>query len=260
MSHIMIQYYCAICGIICSVMFLLGFVAADFIAPIKPWWTAEQTARHYQEHTMGVHGGAALLIISGMFYLPFSAAISYQMHRVPNLPYLVHQLQLASAAAGVRSFILPGIILGVTSYRPYRPVEITQVMSDFFWLCALMPWPTFMAQNFAFAYAIIIDRRKRPLFPKELAFVNIIVPILFTPGIGMHSTLIGPVAFNGALSFWVPGTLFCLQLVVDSYYLVLAIREESRSNEQDNGHPEGQSEDLDSGSSKDKSLTPGNTV
>ncbi|KAL4810804.1 hypothetical protein BDV18DRAFT_155417 [Aspergillus unguis] len=224
----MIQYYCAGCGVICSLTFLLGFVAVDFIGPIKPWWTAEQTARHYQEHTKGVHGGAALLVVSGMFYLPFSAAISYQMHRIPNLHYLVHQLQLASAAAGIWTFILPGIILGVTGYRPYRNAEITQGMSDFFWICALTPWPTFLIQNFAFSYAIIIDERQKPLFPKEVALANIVAPVLFTPALGMHTTLTGPVAFNGTLTFWVPGVFFCTQLVVDSVFLSLAIRNEAR--------------------------------
>jgi len=228
LSHIAVRYYCAACGVIFSIVFFLAFVAADFIAPIKPWWDAEQTANHYQKHMVRVRAGAAILVVSGMFYLPFSAAISYQMRRVPNLHYLVHQLQLASAAAGVWTFILPGIILAATSYRPYRPVEITQMFNDFFWICAFMPWPTFIAQNFAFSYAIIYDSRKKPLFPKELAILNIITPILLTPAIGMHCKKTGSVAYNGAMTFWVPGVAFCLQLILDSWYLYASIRDEAR--------------------------------
>jgi len=228
LSHIAIQYYCAACGVICSIMFLLGFVAADFVSPIKPWWDAEQTANHYKEHTVRVRAGAAILVVSGMFYLPFSAVISYQMSRIPNLHYLVHQLQFASAAAGVWTFMLPGIILAATSYRPYRPVEITQTFNDFFWICAFIPWPTFIAQNFAFSYAIIVDSRKKPLFPKELAILNVIAPVLFTPAIGIHCTYTGSVAYNGAMTFWVPGIVFCLQLILDSWYLYTSIREEAR--------------------------------
>ncbi|TVY24328.1 hypothetical protein LHYA1_G007590 [Lachnellula hyalina] len=228
LSHIAIQYYCAFCGVICSIMFCLAFVAADFISPIKPWWDAERTAHHYQVNTTRVRAGAAILVVSGMFYLPFSAVISYQMKRIPNLHYLVHQLQLASAAAGIWTFILPGIILAATSYRPYRPVETTQMFNDFFWICAFMPWPTFIAQNFAFSYAIIVDDRKKPLFPKELAIVNIVTPILFTPAVGIHCSYRGATAYNGAMTFWVPGVTFCLQLVVDSWYLYTSIREESR--------------------------------
>ncbi|KAF2816729.1 uncharacterized protein BDZ99DRAFT_375155 [Mytilinidion resinicola] len=252
LSPIAIQYYSAFCGIICSIMFMLAFVAADFISPIKPWWDAEQTAHHYQAHTTRVRAGAAILVVSGMFYLPFSAVISNQMRRIPNLHYMVHQLQLASAAAGVWTFILPGIILAATSYRPYRPVEITQSMNDFFWICAFMPWPTFIAQNFAFSYAIIVDPRKRPLFPKELAIVNIVVPILFTPAIGIHCTYTGSVAYNGAMTFWVPGVTFCLQLVIDAWYLFLSIRDESRTAQEDAESPAKLSKDLESGNSNNE--------
>lgn len=237
LSHIALQYYCASCGVICSLMFLLAFVAADFIAPIKPWWDAQRTAEHYQQHTTRVQAGAAVLIVSGMFYLPYSAVISYQMKRIPNLHYLVHQLQLASAAAGIWTFMLPGIILAATVYRPYRNVEITQMFNDFFWICAFAPWPTFIAQNFAFAYAIVWDSRKNPLFPKELAIVNVITPILFTPAIGIHTTYTGPCAYNGAMTFWVPGVTFCLQLVVDAWFLFTSIRQEARElDELENKH------------------------
>jgi len=226
-------------------MFLLGFVAADFVAPIKPWWGAEQTAHHYKIHRDRTRAGGAILVVSGMFYLPFSAVISNQMRRIPNLHYMIHQLQLASAAAGVWTFILPGIILSATSFRVDRPDEITYMFSDFFWICAFMPWPTFMAQNFAFSYAIIIDPRKKPLFPKELAIVNMIVPILFTPAIGIHCTTTGAVAFNGGMTFWVPGVTFCLQLVIDSWYLFVSIREEARELEA--LHPNENTKDVEAG-------------
>ncbi|OJJ42250.1 hypothetical protein ASPZODRAFT_137396 [Penicilliopsis zonata CBS 506.65] len=227
-SSCMVQYYYASCGIICGLLVLLGLVAARFVPPIKPWWTAEQTALHYQTHIKGVHGGAALMIVSGMFYLPFSAAISYQMRRVPKLPYYVHQVQLAAAAAGVWTLMLPGVILGLIGFRPYRPVEITQTLSDLFWLCSIMTWPTFMIQNFAFAHAILADNREQPLFPKELGIVNIIIPILYTPAISIHTTLYGPLAFNGGIGYWTIFVIFFTQLCIDSVYLVLAIRQESK--------------------------------
>ncbi|KAI9832011.1 MAG: hypothetical protein M1819_004555 [Sarea resinae] len=225
------QYCGAFCGVMCSLFFLLAFVAAGFVSPIKPWWNAEQTAHHYQTHLTGVRGGAALLVVSGMFYLPFSACISSQMRRIPNLHYAVHQLQLASAAAGIFTFILPGIILAATSYRPYRNVDITQMFNDFFWICALMPWPTFMAQNFAFSYAIILDSRPNPLFPKSLSIVNIVVPSLFTGALGIHCHKTGATAYNGAMTFWVPGATFCVQLVVDAYFLWRAIQTEPEGGE-----------------------------
>ncbi|CAK7213179.1 hypothetical protein SBRCBS47491_001714 [Sporothrix bragantina] len=230
MSNTAVQQLGGICGGVSGVMFILAFVVADFIPPTNPLWDAETLAAFYVDHITRIRAGAALLMISGGFYLPFSAAISYQIRRIPRLPYMIHQLQLASAAAGIWTFMLPGIVLAITSYRPDRPAEITLALNDFFWIVALMPWPTFMVQNFSFAYAIVLDNRTRPLFPKELAIVNIIMPIIFAFASGIHTVKSGALAYNGAFAFYVIGFTFVVQLIVDGAYLWLAAREEERLN------------------------------
>lgn len=50
----------------------MAFAVADFIPPTKPSWDAEQVAHFYQEHTTRIRAGAAILMIAGGFYLPFS--------------------------------------------------------------------------------------------------------------------------------------------------------------------------------------------
>ncbi|KAH7134503.1 integral membrane protein [Dactylonectria estremocensis] len=231
LSNTAIQYYSACCGAASVIFFVVSFAIADFIPPPKPSWGAEQVAKFYQDHTTRIHAGAAINMIAGGFYLPFSTAISYQIRRVPNMPYIIHQVQLASASAGIWTFMLPGIVLAIASYRPDRPVEITYALNDFFWLVAFMPWPTFMVQNFAFAYAIIIDTRKKPLFPKELAIVNILMPILFSLATGMHTVYSGPFAWDGVITFYLIGFTFLVQVCVDSICLALAAREEERNED-----------------------------
>jgi hypothetical protein len=153
------------------------------------------------------------------------------MRRIPNLHYVVSAVQLASGAAGIFTFMIPAMILATAAYRLDRPAEITQALNELFWITALMPWPTFMAQNFAFAYAIMIDQREKPLFPKWIAILNISVPIIFVPGIAIHTTTTGPLAWNGAWSFWLAGLTFCLQLIVDSFCLVRAVGNEPAGGE-----------------------------
>lgn len=232
MSPHAFQYYCAASGILSSLLFGAGFLAADFLPADRPYWTAEETARHFQVHTHRVRIGASLIALSALFYMPFCAAISSQMRRVPNLHYVVQQLQLSAAAAGLWTFTLPGIILATTSYRPERNPEITQALNDFFWICTLMPWQTFMVQNFCFSYAIIIDQRKKPLFPKELALYNMIVPFFWTGSTGIQFSKYGAGAYNGAISFWMLGITFCLQLVIDAIFLIRAIHSEPEGGEQ----------------------------
>ncbi|KAL2674290.1 hypothetical protein Neosp_012741 [[Neocosmospora] mangrovei] len=225
------QYACAVSGILCSLFFFLAFVACGFVPPIPATWGAERTAEYYRKHEKGIQTGSAMLVISGMFYLPLTAAISGQMRRIPNLHYAVSALQLASGAAGIFTYMMPGMILGVANYRLDRPVEITQALNELFWITALMPWPTFLVQNFAFAYALLTDTRPKPLFPKPIAILNIIAPVLFIPGIAIHTVYSGPLAWNGALSFWLAGLLFCGQLIVDSICLARAVSSEVAGGE-----------------------------
>ncbi|KAH8660386.1 integral membrane protein [Xylariales sp. PMI_506] len=247
LSYTAVQYYCAACGAASGIMFILAFIIADFLPPPKPTWDAETIAqccrfqtpekaavdnlKVYTDHITRIRAGGAVLMVSGGFYLPFSAAISNQIRRIPNVPYMIHQVQMASASAGIWTFMLPGVVLCITSFRPDRSPELTQALNDFFWIVALMPWPTFMVQNFAFVYAIILDQRAKPLFPKWLIPFNIIMPILFAFATGIHTQMTGPLAWNGVITFWIVGFSFVVQLIVDAVYLALSAREEELSGE-----------------------------
>lgn len=225
------QYACAINGILVLVFTLVALAASGFLPPLTPSWDAEQTVHHYHEHEMGIQAGAALLAISGMSYLAFTAAISSQMRRIPNLPYAAGALQLVSGAVGAVFFLMSGLILAVANYRLDRSAEITQALNDLFWFIIVMTWPAFMAQSLALAYAVIIDCRPKPLFPKPIAVVNIIVSILYVPGISVHCFTTGPLAWNGSVSFWIPICAFGAQTIIDSICLVRAVSTDTETGE-----------------------------
>lgn len=94
-----------------------------------------------------------------------------------------------------------------------------------------MPWPTFMVQNFAFVYAIMLDTRPKPLFPKWLIPFNIIMPILFAFATGIHTHKSGPLAWDGVVAFYIIGFSFVVQLIVDSVFLALSARNEDLSGD-----------------------------
>jgi hypothetical protein len=218
------QYAAIISGICCPAFFFAGFIAAGFIPPLKPSLSAEQTAQHYRNHEAGVRVGASLLLLSGMFYLPYTALITSQMERIPHVPRGVSFLQLGSGAAGIFTFMVPAMILAVTGYRVDRDANMTQILNDAFWVFAVMPFPTFIAQNWAFSYAIFCDDRSRPLFPRYVGVVNVIAPLVFAPALGLHAVKSGPIAWNGALTFWLPAVCFGLQFGVDAFSLFKAVK------------------------------------
>ncbi|KAH7009785.1 membrane protein [Ilyonectria destructans] len=219
------HYICGpVCGTLCAIFFIISLGLAHQLPPIPAHFTPEQTTEFWREHETGARWGAALMMISTTFYLPYTASISAQMRRVPNLPYLASALQLAAGAAGLFTFITPAQVLALIPFRLDRSPEATQTLTDLFFFFLLMPWPSFIVQDWAWAYAILIDQRERPVFPKFMAIFNIIIPIMFLPTLGMHAHKRGAVAYQGALTFWFVGIPFIVQLLLDSICLFVAIR------------------------------------
>ncbi|RMJ06791.1 hypothetical protein CDV36_013610 [Fusarium kuroshium] len=220
----LLHYAFASSGLICGTLFFIAFLASDFLPLLSPTWSPERTAEHYRKHQTGIHASSAIMMFAGTFFLPYTISISDQMRRIPNIPWILPQLQIASGIAGTFGVFMPGMHLGVAGLRPDRSPELTELANDTFWMYAIMPFQTFILQSWAWSYVIIIDNRPNPMYPKILAVINLFVPACFMFSVAVHGTLSGPFAWNGALGFWFPLVTFGIQFIADSYFVLRAIR------------------------------------
>lgn len=227
------HYGCVCCGMLCSLFFFGAFIAAGFIPPISPTWGPERVKEHYVHHQIGMHIGAILMMCSGMFFIPYVAVISQQMRRIPNIPWILTTMQLAAGAANVWTFCVPPMVLAVAAYRMDRTPEMFQFMNDMFWLFATMPFQTFIPVSWTLAYAILIDRRKQPLYPKYMALLNFFAPVMFWWSMGVHIVHSGVFSWNGALGFWLPAVFFGATFSGDTYFMFKAIKLEYEDWESD---------------------------
>jgi len=224
------QRICAYSGIICVLLFFGGFVAAGFLPPLSPSMSAAQVAAHYQAHTAGIRLGAGLIFLASGFYAWFTAAISGQMRRIPGVDPTVIYAQLAAGAFACLTFLVPALMFAITAFRPDRSPDATLLLNDMSWIIVVMPWIPFMAQYFAFAFAILSDPRPRPLFPRWLAYFNMWAEVMFTPAIILPFFKSGPFAWNGLLVFWIPAVVFGVQFIVNTIWLLKAINSEAEES------------------------------
>ncbi|KIW24249.1 uncharacterized protein PV07_09977 [Cladophialophora immunda] len=218
-----LHYVCTACGTLSGLTFFAGFLAASFLPPLPPYWSAERTQEHYMHHWNGIHAASALFMFSGMFFIPYVGEISHQMRRIPNIPWILPMIQLGAGAYSVIGFQLPGMALAAAALRKDRNPEILQFANDQFWLFAIMPFQSFWPWSWSWAYAILLDDREKPLYPKYMALFNFFAPLSFLFGVAIHVTTTGPFAWNGGLAFWIPLVLFGLQYSGDTFYLFRAI-------------------------------------
>jgi hypothetical protein len=222
------QRVCAWGGMVCVSLFFTAFAFMHFIPPISPGKSAEQIAHHYQDHTNSIRFGAAMMLISSLFYASFTAVISAQMRRIPGIHPAAVYTQLAAGAFACLTFLVPGLIFEVAAFRPDRDPSEIQLLNDMGWIFMVMPWMPFLCQNWTFAYAILSDRREEPLFPHWLAYFNVWSIIVFSPAIALPFFKTGLFAWNGLLVVWIPAFVFIAQFVVNVWALLRAIdREEA---------------------------------
>ena len=226
MHQMTFQRVCAWCGIACPLLFFGAFVAAHFIPPISPHLPAEQVAAFYRAHSTGIKIGGCIMLLAGMVYAAFTGVISAQMRRVPGVHPSAIYVQLAAGAFACLTFLVPAMLFVVAAFRPGRSPEATQTLNDMCWILLVMPWPPFMAQNYAFAYVIFTDHRPRPLFPRWLGYVNIWAPIIFSPSLLLPFFKVGPFDWRGMFVFWIPAVVFVLQFIANTSMVLRAISDE----------------------------------
>jgi hypothetical protein len=166
------------------------------------------------------------MLLSGMFYAAFTGVISAQMRRIPGVPVAAIYVQLAAGAFACLTFLVPAMLFIVTAFRPGRAPGTTQALNDMSWIMLVMPWPPFMAQNYAFAYAIFTDARRKPLFPRWLGYVNVWAPIMFSPALLLPFFKVGPFDWRGMFVFWIPAVVFVIQFIANVTMLLRAVGDE----------------------------------
>lgn len=214
---------CAWSGLPCILMFCSFWIAAHFLPPIDPKFTPEQVVDHYRHYETSIKVGSIMMVFSGALYGSFTACMSTQMARIPKVSHTVLSTQLASGAWACATYTFPGMFFAVTVFRLSRSPELTQLLNDISQIIAFMPFPPFIIQNWAFAYAIFCDNRPKRLFPHLMGWNNIISPVLFSGAIAMHCTKNGPFAWDGVLAFWIPGIVFAIQFFINIYFVVRAV-------------------------------------
>lgn len=214
---------CCYSGVLYVVFSFVFFIASGNFPPVSPNLNAEQTVAHYRKHDVGYKVGSAFFLLAGGFYGSFTAIMSQQMKRIPNVSHSMIGTQEVSGAWACITFTVPAIFFATTAYRLERDPAITQALNDLSWMMTFMPFSPFIVQGWAFGVAILSDRRTQPLIPGFVGWINIWSPVLLCGGIAMHCTKTGPFAWNGAITFWLTAVMFGVQSGANILYTAIAI-------------------------------------
>ena len=200
------QKLCIWAGPVSLACFLIGMFFTGFALPMSSGLRPQEVVAFYQQHRAGIRIAAICSLFCSGFMMMFAAAISAQLQRIEGRTTPWVFVQLMGGVMGNVPFALTGIIWTVAAFRPGRSPEVTQAINDLAWFVLEMPAPTAVIQFLAITCVVLGDDSKDPVFPRWVAYLNILVSIAFLPGVA-GGLLVGYKAmdWNGAIAYSLPG-------------------------------------------------------
>jgi hypothetical protein len=200
------QKLCIWAGPVSLACFLIGMSFTGFALPMSSELKPQEIVAFYQQHRVGIRIAAMFGMFCAGFMMMFAAAISAQLQRIEgrSTPWVF--VQLMGGVMGNLPFALAGIIWTVAAFRPERSPEITQAINDLAWFVLELPAPTAAIQFLAIICLVLGDRSSDPVFPRWVAYLNIVAALAFLPGVAAGLLVdYKAMDWNGAIAYLLPG-------------------------------------------------------
>jgi hypothetical protein len=195
-------------------MFLAMWVLMGFLPPLAPSLGTAELAAIYRANGTGIIVGGIVLMLAASLYMPFFAALATLIKRMESPSTVWTYTMLASTLLGFVPLLVSELLFSTAAYRPERPDELIQALSDLGFILFVGPALPGTVQMLSLAFAVLGDRQREPVFPRWVGFLSIWTAVLTVPGSLIALFKGGPFAWNGVLSFWVAAFAFGIWVMV----------------------------------------------
>ncbi len=212
-----------------AVIWVSAFVLfPGFTPPMSPRLSADQVAAFYRDPANAARIRATMIVFNWFCVglIPVLILIAMQIRRMAHRTPIFAYAMLGCVAGGPTLFLVANIFWLLAAFRPERNPELTQMYNDLAWLTFTSQVPFLIAQSVVLALAIYADDPHHPVFPRWVAHFNLLVAAALVPAAFVSLTLSGPVAWDGALSFWGKNIAIGVWIVVMGAVLGRVIRRE----------------------------------
>jgi hypothetical protein len=237
------QRVCIWCGPVMLVVWLAGQALAGFIVPVSPSSSAHSVQRMLEHHTDLRRAGLVLILLAAALLVPWCAAIAAQMRRIEGPSEVLASTQMALGALLALEFLISVFIWMTALYRPTAlDPAMARMLDDMGWLQFVGQTSTPAVLIAAVAFAVFLDKRARPIFPRWFGWLSVAAAVWMLPGSVIFFFKHGPLAWNGVMVYWLPLTAFLIWQVAMTVLLLRAV--DAQAREEQPPAPAARAEDL----------------
>ncbi len=211
---------------------VVGMLAAmwplmQMIPPPSPALSADEVRQLFAENATRFRVGALLMSISWSLYPAWGVVVAVFTRRMERRHPVLTYATIALVAVGATLLVLVPMTWAVCSFRvDTLSPETIQIMNDWVWFLFLYPWPPVGLWMLLIALAVLRDHNRPPIFPRWVGYMNIVCAVALFPGGMIAFFKTGPLAYNGLMAFWVVFCDFFVWMMVMSWIMFRAIRNE----------------------------------
>lgn len=207
---------------------LIAFIAfPGFFPPMSPDMTADQVAAFYRDNSAMIRFSMITFNLCGIMLLPLFMVIVVQMKRMATQSHVFAYCYLTAAVSGATMFALADIFYLAAAFRPDRNPDLVMLLNDMAWIIFIAPVGALVAMNLLLAAAIYFDAGPNPVFPRWVGHYAVATALAMAPAVGAAIFRTGPLAWDGAVSFWLRNASFALFVAVMFFVLRGALKRQA---------------------------------
>lgn len=208
------------------------FAFPGFAGPMPPTLTAQEVAAFYfaPDHLARIRYSMIVFNWFGVALVPLLALIAIHMRRMAHKTPILSYCFFGCIAGAPAMFCMADVFWLLAAFRPGRDPALVQLFNDLAWVTFSSLGVFMVAQSVFLAVAIYLDRQAEPVFPRWLAHFNLAVAAAILPASFAALYLDGPLAWDGAVSFWLRNFAFGGWMVAMTWAMFRArYREQGRA-------------------------------
>jgi hypothetical protein len=222
------QRVCIYCGPVMLVVWLAGFAICHYIVPPHAMASAVAIRDNYIHHTFRIRLGLIMTMFAVALLVPFSAVFATQMRRIEGKHSVLAGTQITSGAVLSLEFIVPVMVWLTAAYRPSAISPSTsRMLNDMGWIMFVAVISTVIVQIASIAFAIFLDKRENPIFPRWFGYLNAWVALLLAPAGLIAFFHHGPFSWRGMIGFFLPLTVYSIWMFTSVAMLLRAVNNQT---------------------------------
>jgi hypothetical protein len=190
------------------------FLFPGFLHPMSPTMSAQDVADFYRDDTARIRYSMILFNWFGVGLIPTIMLLAMQVRRMAHRTPILSYSLIGCAGGPPCLFLIANMFWLLAAFRPERAPELTQLLNDLAWVTFTVLVPFLIAQCLLLALAIYWDHQEQPIFRTWVAHFNLLIAVALAPAAFGALTFTGPIAWDGALSFWVKNIAVAAWIVV----------------------------------------------